>query len=142
MKPITEEWIQKAEGDFATAQRESRVKDRANYDAVCFHGQQCAEKYLKARLQEAGISFPRIHDLTVLLDLALPIEPTWEALREDLHPLTAFAVEYRYPGECANESEATEAVEACAKLRHSVRQALALDPNEPAEEDGASIGDG
>ena len=45
MKPITEEWVQKAEGDFGTAQRELLVRDRANYDAVCFHSQQCAEKY-------------------------------------------------------------------------------------------------
>ncbi|NJL91504.1 MAG: HEPN domain-containing protein [Coleofasciculaceae cyanobacterium SM2_1_6] len=26
-----------------------------NYDAVCFHAQQCFERYLKARLQEAEI---------------------------------------------------------------------------------------
>jgi HEPN domain-containing protein len=55
MNPITNEWIDKAEGDFATAQRELQVVNDANYDAVCFHAQQCIEKYLKARLQEAGI---------------------------------------------------------------------------------------
>jgi HEPN domain-containing protein len=57
MKPLTAEWISKAENDFATALRESRVRKNVNYDAVCFHAQQCAEKYLKARLQEAGIAF-------------------------------------------------------------------------------------
>jgi HEPN domain-containing protein len=50
MKPITSEWVIKAEGDFATAERELRATDNLNYDAVCFHAQQCAEKYLKARL--------------------------------------------------------------------------------------------
>jgi HEPN domain-containing protein len=52
MKQITQEWIDKAEGDFATAQREIEVQQMPNYDAVCFHAQQCAEKYLKACLQE------------------------------------------------------------------------------------------
>jgi hypothetical protein len=50
MKPLTQEWIEKAEGDFRTARRELQAKRLPNYDAVCFHAQQCAEKYLKARL--------------------------------------------------------------------------------------------
>lgn len=50
MKPLTREWVEKTEGDFLTAARESRVRKSPNYDAVCFHAQQCAEKYLKARL--------------------------------------------------------------------------------------------
>jgi HEPN domain-containing protein len=53
MKPITQEWVNKAEADFATAQREIQVTKTPNYDAVCFHAQQCIEKYLKACLQEA-----------------------------------------------------------------------------------------
>jgi HEPN domain-containing protein len=57
MKKITREWVDKAEGDFATAQRELIVQRDPNYDAVCFHSQQCAEKFLKARLQEADIAF-------------------------------------------------------------------------------------
>ena len=31
------EWIQKAEGDFATAGRELRARKDPNYDAACFH---------------------------------------------------------------------------------------------------------
>ncbi|MEO0520366.1 MAG: HEPN domain-containing protein [Cyanobacteria bacterium P01_A01_bin.116] len=53
MKPITQEWVSKAEGDFLTAQRELQAESKPNYDAVCFHSQQCIEKYLKACLQEA-----------------------------------------------------------------------------------------
>lgn len=37
MNPLTIEWINKAEGDYATANREFRVRKTANYDAVCFH---------------------------------------------------------------------------------------------------------
>jgi HEPN domain-containing protein len=62
MKPITLEWIDKAEGDWFSAQREVRARKHPNYDAACFHSQQCAEKYLKARLQESGIAFKKTHD--------------------------------------------------------------------------------
>ncbi|MDI9570594.1 MAG: HEPN domain-containing protein [Pseudomonadota bacterium] len=64
MKPITREWIDKGEGDFATARRELRARKDPNYDACCFHAQQCIEKYLKACLQEQEIPFERIHHLT------------------------------------------------------------------------------
>ncbi len=52
MKPITQEWVSKAEGDFGTVDRELQAQTNLNYDAVCFHSQQCVEKYLKACLQE------------------------------------------------------------------------------------------
>ena len=135
MKQITLEWIEKAEGDFATALRESVVDEFPNYDAVCFHSQQCAEKYLKARLQEAGLPFPRIHDLSVLLDLLLTIEPTWKTLREALDSLTAFAAEDRSPGESASEDEAREAIAACDAVRLVVRAALDPDAEEGTAED-------
>jgi HEPN domain-containing protein len=50
MNPLTVEWVDKAEGDMATAKRELRARKQPNYDATCFHAQQCVEKYLKALL--------------------------------------------------------------------------------------------
>lgn len=126
MKPITQEWVNKAEGDFATAERELCAADNPNYDAVCFHAQQCAEKYLKARLQEADVAFGKTHDLIALLDLALKIESIWEILRADLQSLTLFAVAYRYPGDSADEDDARESVTRCRNIRRVVRQALSL----------------
>lgn len=35
MKPLTGEWIEKAEADFNSAQREYRARKRPNYDAAC-----------------------------------------------------------------------------------------------------------
>jgi HEPN domain-containing protein len=62
MKPITREWVEKAEADFATARRELRVRKEPNLDAVCFHCQQCVEKYLKGRLQQDRIVFAKTHN--------------------------------------------------------------------------------
>ena len=92
MRPITQEWIDKAEGDFATADRKLQVQQTPNYDAVCFHSQQCIEKYLKACLQEENIVFNRTHDLNTLLDLLLPVIPTWATLLPNLDILTTYAV--------------------------------------------------
>ncbi len=126
MKPITHEWVLKAEGDFATATRELGVTINPTYDAVCFHAQQCAEKYLKARLQEADIFFVKTHDLINLLDLLLPVESGWDTLRTDLQALTVFAVAYRYPGDSADKNDAEEAVSKCRNIREIVRRALSL----------------
>lgn len=126
MQQITLEWIAKAEADFATAQRELGVTDRPNYDGVCFHAQQCAEKYLKAFLQESNIVFPRTHDLADLLSLTLSIEPGWISMQPDLNTLSAFAVEYRYPGESSGLDEAKEAVQKCDNVRGVLRRALGL----------------
>lgn len=73
MNPAVAEWVSKAEGDFLTAGRELRARKSPNYDAVCFHAQQCAEKYLKAVLQENGKRIPKIHFLFELLALILVI---------------------------------------------------------------------
>lgn len=72
MNPLTLEWVQKAEGDYVAAWREYRARKAPNYDAACFHAQQCVEKYLKAVLQEAGVYFTKTHDLEALLNLCLP----------------------------------------------------------------------
>jgi hypothetical protein len=66
-------------------QRELRSRRDPCFDAVCFHAQQCAEKFLKARLTADGITFAKTHSLTALLDQALVVEPLWEVFRTDLH---------------------------------------------------------
>jgi hypothetical protein len=78
MKPLTREWIEKSEGDFATASRELKARKSPNYDAACFHAQQCVEKYFKALLQEFAIPFGKTHHLISLLELSIGVEPSME----------------------------------------------------------------
>ena len=127
MKPITAEWVTKAEGDFAVMERECKVQDKANYDGICFHAQQCAEKYLKARLCEADIPFSKIHDLVSLLEQVLVVEPAWETFREDLAYLSDFAVTFRYPGESADRESALDAQSRCQLFRKAACKALGLE---------------
>lgn len=126
MKPIAREWIKKAEGDWAAANLLFRARRNKNYDATCFHAQQCAEKYLKARLEDAGIAAGKTHDLVKLLSLVLPIEPSWNVLRQDLIVLTNFAVDYRYPGSSATKTDAKDAVQRSANVRLMIRRSFGL----------------
>jgi HEPN domain-containing protein len=105
-----------------------RARRSPNYDAVCFHAQQCAEKYLKALLQEEGIPFGKTHNLVILLDLLLPAEPSWEMLRHDMQVLNGFAVYVRYPGESADKATARDALALGRVIRSRARAQLGLEP--------------
>ena len=117
MRTLTAEWIQKAEGDLATAHRELRARRAPNFDAACFHAQQCVEKYLKALLQEAETVFGKTHNLSLLLDLLRDNYPRLELLRPTLGILSAYAVEYRYPGESADKALARLAVQMAEDIK-------------------------
>ena len=126
MKPLAAEWVSKAEGDFAIVERESCARKSPSYDGICFHAQQCAEKYLKARLCQAGFHFAKVHDLPALLEQVLVSEPLWESYRVDLAYLSDFAVHFRYPGESADRSTALRARSLCRSFRKAARQSLGV----------------
>lgn len=126
MKPTTLEWIAKAEEDWNVAQMSYRARKHPSYDAAVFHAQQCAEKYLKSRLEEAGIAIPRTHDLLVLHQQALTVEPGWTVLQPMLIILNPFAVAYRYPGNLATKADAKDAVKQCREARRVIRQSFGL----------------
>lgn len=126
MTPATREWVEKAEADFSAALLLRRSRKKHSRDIVCFHPQQCVEKYLKARLVEAGIAFPRTHDLEKLLDLALPVEPQWGVLRPIVVAITDYAVEVRYPGHSTTAAEATRLLRDTTRIRELVRLSLGV----------------
>jgi HEPN domain-containing protein len=84
------------------------------------------EKYLKARLVEAGRPVPKIHSLTAPLDLVLPLEPLWEIFRGELGYLSVFAVAARYPGSSLERANAKDALRCCRRFRTAARTALRI----------------
>ncbi len=126
MKPITQEWIEKAEEDWAVALLALNSPQTKANNAICFHAQQCAEKYLKGQLQEEGVAFPYTHDLITLLDLLVLSHPLWTTLRPALLQLKNYAVAFRYPGDAADVNEANDAVAYCRSVRDTVRQGFGL----------------
>ena len=135
MNDVLREWIEKADGDFVTANREFAVADHPNHDAVCFHAQQCIEKLLKAVIIAQGITPPKTHDLAQLHRLLATTQIAWAPKVQDLNFLTRAAVDFRYPGESADQDEAKESIAICTQLRSEL---LALLPKcePPQKEDG------
>lgn len=126
MKPSTVEWINKAEGDWEVAQRSYRARKVLLHDAACYHCQQCIEKYLKAKLNEAGIFFTKTHNLEDLLKLVTPVEPGWAVLQLQMAVLNPYAVLTRYPGYEATKADAKAAIRHCRDARRVIRAAFGL----------------
>ncbi len=121
-------WVEKAENDLRNAENTLTMKSDCPFDTVCFHAQQCAEKYLKALLVLKGVEFPRTHDLVVLLNL-LPKDAGLRLDAKDIHPLDRYSVEARYPGawEPIRRTDADDAVARARKTREAVRVRLPKD---------------
>jgi HEPN domain-containing protein len=89
MQPETTEWIEIAEGDFLTATREVAA-NLPNFNAACFHAQQCIEKYLKALLVEHNVAFPKTHQLGFLADLLPQLSADLELIRTEIAHLSPY----------------------------------------------------
>ena len=120
------EWVDKAEADYQSAVALHRRRKAPLPDIVCYHCQQCVEKYLKARLTEAGLAFPRTHDLLQLLNLCVLVEPLWSIYAKRADAMTDYAVDFRYPGHSATLREARVAFKHCRSLRAEVRRSIGL----------------
>jgi HEPN domain-containing protein len=121
---VAQEWMAKADNDLKAAGNLLKTKD-CPADAVCFHSQQCVEKYLKALLITQGIAFRKIHDLGELVVL-LPsrLRPSLDDQEQDR--LTEYATVTRYPGdyEPISLTEARKAVAVARRIRREVRRFL------------------
>ena len=95
-------------------------------DEICFHCQQAIEKYLKSMLAERGLPIHKTHDLTILLNHLLPLDPTLRSLRPGLKGVTRYAVEYRYPGLNTTARQARLAFQKTLLVRGEIRRRLSL----------------
>ena len=96
------------------------------HDGVCFHCQQCAEKYLKGLMEELGLPVPKTHDLDLLLTALVPHHPTLRSLRRGLLFLSDFAVDTRYPGKNASKRQAVAALRWAGRVRTPARALLGI----------------
>lgn len=124
MNATAKEWVAKAEADYATAGRELRASQSPNYDATCFHAQQCVEKLMKGLLIHLGILAPKTHDLVMLDRLLAPACKGWSWPMEELRFLTHASVAFRYPGESADQEEAVTAFDIATRIREKLRKLL------------------
>lgn len=116
-------WVDKAEGDLRAA-RLLLAANPPETDAVAFHAQQAAEKYLKAYLIHLGIDPPRTHDLITLLDLMASRDERLDFLRDKAQSLSPLAVQVRYPFADATVDEARQAFDNAEDICKATRQRL------------------
>lgn len=121
-----EGWIGKAEQDFQYAQLGIRQRKNPLYDGMCFHAQQCAEKYLKTFLVRHHIKFRKVHDLDELYRLCAQVDESFKLIFDALMILNPYSVDIRYPGASATKEDAREAVAAMKQVRTFVRARLGL----------------
>lgn len=122
---VVREWIGKAENDLKNASFTLTMGDDCPTDTICFHAQQCVEKYIKAFLVWNGTPFPKTHNLPSLISL---LPDNMPVLLSDIEQelLTDYATVTRYPGEMEeiSISEATKAVKLARKVRKILRSLL------------------
>jgi HEPN domain-containing protein len=94
---LVSDWLAKAEEDFGLC--EHLVDEGVFPNAIGFHAQQAAEKYLKAFLVSRQADFPKTHDLGLLVELLRDVSPELADSLPDLDLLTPYGVEVRYPGD-------------------------------------------
>lgn len=119
-------WIQKAENDLKIGKDEMATHEPAS-DMVCFHMQQCSEKYLKAFLIFHDKEYPRSHNLEALLNLCSRIDHDFQELGElGVNELTRYATSLRYGEEFYSPSlaEVNQAIELAERVRDFVRNKL------------------
>jgi HEPN domain-containing protein len=117
--------VTKAENDLKNADHTLLMGEDCPFDTVCFHAQQCAEKYVKAWLALQGIDFPKSHDLSELAAL-LPDKSVFPLSVDACERLTDYAVATRYPGDwgTVNRRDAEQAVELAKRVRDTIRRVL------------------
>ncbi|MCD6257886.1 HEPN domain-containing protein [Candidatus Aerophobetes bacterium] len=119
-------WILKAENDLKIAKDEITMENPAT-DAICFHAQQCAEKYLKAYLIFNGKEVRKTHDIAELISLCSEVNIEFTKLNQvDIVSLTSYAVEVRYAEDFYFPSveEAKYAIELAEKVKNFVLKSL------------------
>ena len=122
---LVRQWIEKAEEDFRNAEYTLTLQEDCPLSTVCFHSQQCVEKYLKALLICHFLPVPKSHDLLELYH-RIPLEDRPSLFEEWLAVLNRYAVEARYPGDwdIISRREAEVAFDAARTIRQIVSQEL------------------
>ena len=130
-RDLVRQWFAKADKDFNLASE--LVSENKPYpEAVGFHSQQAAEKYLKAFLVHHQVNFPKTHNIGQLLDLAASADQSLADSLRETTALNPYAIQTRYPDDQqeVTSEDAKAAVEMADKVRRAVLEALGLPEEE------------
>lgn len=101
---LVQSWLTKAKRDLASA-HVLASNDPPLLDTAIYHCQQAAEKAVKGYLVYCDQEFERIHDIEVLIRLAMSRVEEFVNWIDIGIELTPYARIYRYPGYAAEPSQ-------------------------------------
>ncbi len=130
MNPITvEQWFIKADNDLKTGKDELNTDNPAT-DTICFHAQQCVEKYLKGFLACHDQEIRKTHNLTTILADCARVDASFIELSEkQVDALTPHATVLRYPDDfyMPPVEEAQQAIRLAADVKGFVLKRMQKD---------------
>ncbi|NIO85679.1 MAG: HEPN domain-containing protein [Candidatus Aminicenantes bacterium] len=134
---VVKNWILKANNDLKTGKDEMETDEPAT-DTICFHMQQCVEKYLKGYLVFHEVDFRKTHDIAELIELCKSVSEKFEELYSmDADSLTVYAAEIRYPDDfyMPTLEETRDCIDIAVKAMEFVKEELKKDGYQfPGEE--------
>lgn len=139
------QWFIKADNDLKTAKDELNT-DAPATDTVCFHAQQCVEKYLKGFLAFHDQEIKKTHNLTVILMDCIHVNTSFAELSaKQVDILTPHATVLRYPDDfyLPPVEEAQHAVQLSEDVKQFVldtlhKQGFTVDEKQPQNKDDES----
>ena len=97
MKDETRDLISKGDKDLGTAGFALNSVDGPLPVTTGLHCQKAAENYLKAYLQENGVSFSKHNNLRSLFDACVSFDYSFETWRTEINQLEGYSIASRYP---------------------------------------------
>lgn len=119
-KKLSQEWFNSANSDFRYAQ--VGLEEDDIFPQIAFLSQQIAEKYLKGYLVLNNIKPNRTHELSLLLDECVKINPDLELIRDACETLSGFYIETRYPPDIPDytKEDIEKAFEAAKQVKEKI----------------------
>jgi len=118
----------KANEDYGVAKALSNNDGMPFYYSICFHCQQCIEKFLKVFLAYNDIEFPKIHDLGLLLGMCTDVKADFNVF--DLSKFARYGVLIRYDDTPLTLEESIEALEMAKAVMDYVKGLIELPAGE------------
>jgi HEPN domain-containing protein len=118
-------WFKIADEDMALAEHAATTMHPTPDELICFHCQQCVEKYLKGFLVFHGEEPPKIHDLERVEKLCEAVDTSFSLLVTKATILSQYGVMPRYPNELQISADDVKIALCYAKdIRQFVRERL------------------
>ncbi|MHB9030647.1 MAG: HEPN domain-containing protein [Candidatus Latescibacterota bacterium] len=121
-------WLIKAEHDLKIGMDEFAT-DHPTTDAICFHMQQCVEKYLKGYLVFFRKEIERTHNIGRILRECMDLDPSFSEIDTPaVNRLTLYATELRHPDDFYIPSldETREAIQQAEMVKAFVHEKLRI----------------